>query len=119
MDINYSEWKFWLDTLQVVATILLGIYVFVTRKSQVNEARINQLENHTINEIKTISVELHKIDTRVTKVEQKSDPQAEIKEVHRRLNAITRDLSSLSGEFKQTSEAVKRIHDYMMTRGEK
>ena len=56
---------------------------------------------------------------RVITLEQQPDHDKSISEVHIRLNGISREVSTLSGEFKQTSEAVKRMHDYMISKGNK
>ena len=107
---SIEEAKFLLSVINMVATFSVFIYIALTRKSQVNETRINKFEEH-------VSKDFQDVKTRVTKLENQPNHDQGIVDIHKRLNGISREVSSLSGEFKQTSEAVKRIHDYMINKG--
>ncbi|NPA72690.1 MAG: hypothetical protein GXO35_07660 [Gammaproteobacteria bacterium] len=112
MELDYEAAKFWLSVIQIFATLALFVYVAVTRKSQVNEKRIDSFEKH-------VNSGFEDIKDRVIRLEEKPDHNQEINDVHKRLNGISREVSQLSGEFKQTSEAVKRMHDYMINKGKR
>ena len=112
MDLNYESARFWITVANSVATVAVFIYIAVTRKSQVNEQRIEVFENR-------VSQSFEDVKTRVVKLEQQPNYLNDIVDIHKRINVISRDMGEMAGEFRQANEALKRIHDYMINKGRK
>ena len=112
MDINYESARFWLTILNMAATLVVFTYIAVTRKSQVNAEKLERFERE-------VSDLLAQVTERTIRLESRPNHKSDITELHQRLNGISRDLAKMNGEFSQTAEAVKRMHDYMIIKGGK
>jgi len=115
--IDYEFWKFVLSMANFLGLIVVGAYTVLTRQSDQNSKLISQIQNDHREAFETLWTRHDHLKDRLIKLESRPGYDEEISEIHRRLNAITRELSLLTGSFTQTSEAVKRMHDYLITKG--
>ncbi|PIP98537.1 MAG: hypothetical protein COW76_20460 [Shewanella sp. CG18_big_fil_WC_8_21_14_2_50_42_11] len=119
MDIDYEFWKFWIAVLNFFGTVVLAAYIFVTSRSRVNTSSIKSIETEFLAKHSDIVQKHDEIKDRVIRMEERlpKDQKEDLVLIHNRLNKLSDEQHTLSGEFKQTSEAVKRIHDYLITKG--
>lgn len=109
MEVNYESARFWLTIINMIATLCVFLYMVLTRKSQVNAAKLETFEKEMVDLVGNIN-------ERTIRLEERPDHRPDVADLHKRLGGISRDLSEMKGEFNQTSEAVKRMHDYMINR---
>lgn len=117
--IDYEFWKFWIMVLNFVGTVGLSAYVILTNRSRVNTSLIKAIETDFLTKHSDQSEKHEELKERVTRMEERipKDQKEDLVLIHSRLNKLSDEQHTLAGEFKQTSEAVKRIHDYLITKG--
>lgn len=92
----------------------VAVYLFVTRKSQVNSDRIDALEGEFYKR-------LNQLSDRVTQVEV-SRPTLEklsksVGQVHSRIDETKDMVSRLEGEFQASNRTLGLIHEYLLNKG--
>ncbi len=126
MDLSLEQWGIIFQILQAVLTLGVMVYVWVTRRSQVNSSRIDQLEkdiNHKIDTaLKDIDEHLDNHSERLVRAEETIKRMPSTKEngkVHKRIDDLSEGFNHLSGEFKQVNNTLRLIHQYLLDQGGK
>ncbi|MDE2667537.1 MAG: hypothetical protein OXI69_15460 [Acidobacteriota bacterium] len=125
--------------LQIASDVILflisagvGIYLFVTRKSQVNSDRIDALEDEFCKRLDQLSQQAAKEDKdlqeqvgglseRLSQVEG-NRPTLEklsksVGQVHNRIDETKGMVSRLEGEFRASNRTLGLIHEYLLNKG--
>ena len=125
--------------LQVASDVILflisagvGVYLFMTRKSQVNSDRIDTLEDEfykrfdqlsqrAAEEDKDLQEQVSDLSERVSQVEG-NRPTLEklsksVGQVHNRIDETKALVSRLEGEFRASKGTLDLIHQYLLNQG--
>ncbi len=108
--IDFNFVRFVWDVAQTLITLGVALYVFITSRSQVNASRIKELESSN-------DLRFDKLSERVTRTEEqlKQGPtHDDLKNIFQRLNGMSREISTIKGEFSGVKENTKRIHDFLL-----
>jgi signal transduction histidine kinase len=109
--IDYEFWMFWMAAANFIGTILLALYFFLTRRSNVNKT-----------EIKELSDQLSKIDQRVLVVErdiQAMPSHQDLSNLYERVNSMSDDVSQMSGSLDALTRQLSLIHEHLLSQGSK
>lgn len=120
------------DVILFLISAAVAIYLFVTRKSQVNSDRIDALEDEFCKRLDQLSQQAAKEDKdlqeqvgglseRLSQVEG-SRPTLEklsksVGQVHNRIDETKGMVSRLEGEFRASNRTLGLIHEYLLNKG--
>lgn len=93
-DVNWAQWKFYLDLAQVLATVALFIWVYITRGQNANAEALKTTNDKVNAHDKRLSV----LESRVSVLPTKDD-----------LHQIDRQLAQVSAQLKGVSEQMSRF----------
>lgn len=113
MDLDYTAMKFWLDLIQVVATLGVGIYVWLSNRHRVTATRLSKLEGEMDRRLDVHTEWISTLEGRVGNIPTHED----LDKMNKLINGIGGDLREMTGSYKRLQNTVDRIHDYMMTNG--
>lgn len=99
--VNWSEWKFWLDLIQWLVMIIIGVWMFIDKGRERNSTAIDKVVNQQ-----------NTLDKRVLRLEERTATHTDVAE----LRAEMEGMKSTLNKVDQTST---RIHDYLLNKGSK
>ncbi|MDR5857937.1 DUF2730 family protein [Halomonas eurihalina] len=103
---DYSQGKFWIDLLQLVGLVALGIYTHITHRSKANSQAIEEVRNHVIS-----------IERRVDVLENRqaqAPTHGDLAILHKRVTNATETMERLAGEFQATNRQLGLIHEHLL-----
>jgi hypothetical protein len=101
---DYNALKFYLDMAQWVATLLLGVFMWVDKRRRDNTSGIDKLNsNHTALERRVVTVEEH----------LRHAP------THEDISALREQNAALQSKLDRVTNTLDRIHDYLMNKDRK
>ena len=115
MLLDYPAMKFLLDLIQMVITLLIGLYVWQSNRHRVTNERISELESD-------MDERLDKYAERITTLEVRAGAAPthdDLKRMHKRLDIMNGELQHLSGESSAARRTLDLIHEYLMNNGGK
>lgn len=115
--IDYEFWKLVVAIVNLLGVIVVGAYTYVTRQSDQNSKRINEVEQGHKDTVKIVWEKHDELKERVAKLEARPEHDQEIIEIHKRINTVAESQKNLEGRFGETSQAVNRMHDYLINKG--
>ena len=107
---DYSAARFWFDILQSLFMVGVSIYVWWSNKSKATRTAIDRVDAR---------VSGH--ETRLLLIEQdiKHQPgNAEIGEIHQRVDQVGQGLARLEGEMKQANLTLQLIQQHLLEKGQ-
>ena len=120
------------DVILFLISAAVAIYLYMTRKSQVNSNRIDNLEDEIQGKLdkqsermeeedKHLQEQVSDLSGRVSQVEG-SRPTLEklsksVGEVHSRIDETKDVVSRLAGEFRASNRTLGLIHEYLLNKG--
>lgn len=113
MGIDYGAWKFWLDVVQAVATMLLGIYVWLTNRHRVTIDKISALENKLDerHDRQKLNCGHHKDRTTCLEVNMEHLPKSkDMASLGMSVNDLIGKLSKLEGRLEGINRAVDLLN---------
>ena len=96
-------------TLALIAGIL-GYYLWLSKKSAVNASKIEKLESG-------IDRRLDECNQRLIKIESCAPSREDVKRIHRRIDDLSKEVSSLSGEFRASKGTLDLIQQFLLNQG--
>lgn len=96
--VNWSEWKFWLDLVQWLMMMILGVWVFIDKGREKNSTAIDK-----------VVTQQNSLDKRVLSLENKAATHKDVAD----LRAEMEGMKSTLNKVDQTST---RIHDYLLNK---
>lgn len=100
MDINWDQWKFWLDFVQWIAMLALSVWVFVDKGRSKNSQAIDSVAEHHAD-----------LDKRVVKLENEAA-------THKDIAKLTAKVAGLESTLTRLTVTTDRIHDYLLNNKE-
>lgn len=105
-DINYSSANFWLDTAQVIGTIVVAIYVWLANRRMANQAEIDKLcELVRLTEDRLLALE---------SVKTYLPSNQEIGEIHNRVDQVGQGLKNMEGQLTQINNTMQLIQRHLL-----
>ncbi len=102
--IDYTAWRFWMDVLQMVATVLIGVYVWWTSRERVTTKRFqNQEDRITVLEVTAKNAPVCKHHDQLSG----------------RIEDIRGDLRELTGSVNGVRRAVDLMNEFLINNGAK
>lgn len=104
--------KFGFQVLQFIATAGVGFYVYMSNKDKVTNDRITKFEDD-------IDDKIEKQGERIAGLEAKSGgapTHADLSSIHEKINDVSKDLASLTGEVTASNRTLNLIHETLMER---
>ena len=134
---NLGDAKVFIDVFLAVCTAALGVYVWLSKKSQVNARRIEKLEEDIDGQLKDQAERLVRIEegaiarADIDRVQSQLKDQAErlaraeqdrthhitrddVDDLHSRVSRTNEGLARLEGEFKSAKQVLDRIHQFLL-----
>ncbi len=114
---NYDALEFWLKVLNLVGTILVGIYVWWTNRNRVTNTRITEIEKGAGKQLRELREDTaHRIDHMDEAIEHRLDLYGnqlaqleahrmnapghnDLKRLHERIDGFSSDIARLEGNF--------------------
>ncbi len=119
---NYTAYKFWLDAVQVMAVVLLGIYTWWKGRATANQSAIDRVEE----KIDTIKVDAdRRLDShsdRILMIEKNFEklPQiSDISHIQDTLGVINREVGELSSKLTATYNMLSIHQEFLMNQNKK
>ncbi|MDH5185206.1 MAG: DUF2730 family protein [Gammaproteobacteria bacterium] len=106
MGADYNEWRFWFDIVQLVATLLIGIYVWQTNKHKANHKAIKDVDEKVIDHQERILV----IENEMTHV----PGDKEISRIHNRIDQVGQGVKHIEGTVQQMNTTLTLIQQSLM-----
>lgn len=113
MELDYKALGFWLQFIQVAATVLVFLYVWITNRQKVNSDAIEKMREQ-------FSAEVNEIDDRLIRVEQdiKHLPTHEdVSDLRTSIGTTNQNLTELRGTINQINNTVSLMHSYLLNGG--
>jgi hypothetical protein len=110
---GYEALRFWLEVAQMLATGVLGLYVWISNKSRVNTERIERLENAIDARLDTHVERLVKVESAV----RFGPSHQDLTHIHQRMDETAAAMNSLAGEFRAVRGTLDLIHQYLLNEG--
>lgn len=113
MDVDYTALKFWLDVVQIMGYLALTVYVWLSNRNRVTNARIGKLEDD-------MDLRLDRHGDRLIRLEVHAGAAPthdDLKRMHQRLDVINGELQKLSGSSTQVSRTLELIHEHLLSGG--
>ena len=107
---DYDEWKFYLDLLQFLGTIALGIYVWFSNRQRVTTGRIETLSNETKKELIDHELRIVSLESDMKHMPTNGD----IKGLSERMDALNQSLSTAAGRLEGINRAVDLINEHLI-----
>ena len=101
-ELNYNEWKFWFDVIQMLGTVLLGVYVYISNRHRITGDTIKDHHDRLI----TLESELKHLPNK-----------EKLKEISIRLDTVNNDLQRTIGKFEGVNRAVDLINEFLINQG--
>ena len=106
--IDYPAWKFWFDVVQYLITIIVAVYVWTSNRAHARKKDMDSVKEVVVG-----------IGTRVTKLETGAISKDDLAAVYNRVNAISDQVSNLSGKMDGIGKSVDMIQEYLLNNGGK
>jgi hypothetical protein len=109
---DYDALRFWLDLLQWGLTAVVAVYVWASRRHQVTDERIQQLEA-------TIRQRLDVQDARLVRVERDLEHVPTHQDFRRfddALAGLHKEMGRVAGELGSMRQAISLIQDHLLNR---
>lgn len=113
MTLDYTALRFWFDVLQLAGYVALGIYVWLSSRNRVTNARIGELEVD-------VDARLDRHGDRLTRLEVHAGAAPthdDLKRLHQRLDIMNGELQGMRGEFAAAGRTLNLIHEYLLNHG--
>ena len=121
MDQTQLDIDYWMLVFVIANFVLVVsgiVWNFFDRRDRVTKQAVDDV-NAKIEAHSKDSHRLHiEIKERVTKLEERPRHDQEIVAIHNRINSVAEGQKNLEGRFSETSQAVSRMHDYLMNKGQ-
>ena len=108
--VSFADLKDWLAVINIIATAMVGLFVWIIGQDKATNDRISQLEDG-------MDARLDDSDRRITKLEGKVDSSP----THEDLRGLRRDmerqgekLDQLLGESRAYTRSLSRIEQYLL-----
>ncbi len=99
-DINWDQYKFWLDFVQWIFMIALSIWLFIDKGRSKNSDAISEVIAHQ-----------NTLDKRVSWLENKGA-------THDDVSTLTAEMEGLKSTLSRLTVTTDRIHDYLLNKKE-
>lgn len=104
--VDYSALRFWFAVGQWLTTILVGVYVWISNRTQANA-----------DEVKTVEKNVGTLETRVAKLETDMAhtlSHEDLGAVYERINDVGEDVAELSGKMDSVRGTLDMIQDHLL-----
>lgn len=115
--IDYDFWMLAIVIINLLITIGVGGYSFFKQRSAVTDHAIKEVHAKFDDKHEQAEKRHQSLHEKVIKLEARPTHKQEIIAIHERINNVAEGQQNLEGRFDETSQAVKRIHDYLITKG--
>ena len=112
-NLDYKALGFWLQFAQVVATVIVFFYVWLTNRQKANSTAIDQMRV-------TFDDKFNSLDDRVIRVEKDIEhlpTHEDMAKLHTRINETGESLKHIDGKLTQIDRTTQMINQYMIDRG--
>lgn len=113
MELDYKALGFWLQFIQVAATGLVFLYVWITNRQKANTQAIEKLRDD-------IGSEINKLDDRLIRVEKDVEhlpTHEDMAKLHARINETGEAIKHISGQLNQIDRTTQMINQYLLDKG--
>lgn len=110
---SWDEARFYLELGNIGLTAVVGLYVWITSKNRVTNARISQLESEVDGRIDSLMI-------RMTAQEERSKhapTHSDFIRVHERLDKLSEEISELCGASKAMHRQLDMLNQYLLEHG--
>ncbi|MEW6670213.1 MAG: hypothetical protein AB1427_00835 [Thermodesulfobacteriota bacterium] len=134
----YHYWQFWLQMVQLIGIVVIGIYTWWTNREKVNASRFESLEKDVAKRVtdtalkelndaresrcaahldRTAKLELA-VSLNRASIESLPDDET-IDALHGRITDVAKGLSGLGGKIDAVAHTVDLIHEWILKGGKK
>lgn len=120
--VDYAAWRFWLDGLQWLTTIAVGIYVFLSNRNRVTHDRISRMRSEVDERMDDHGeriAELAGICAHHPKHGDLSKVYDRIKDVDSTVADLGAGVADLKGEVKGMSNTLTLINQHLINQGDR
>jgi hypothetical protein len=110
MGIDIELAKFLFQVLTFLMTGGIGIYVYLSNKDKVTNDRIGKLEDD-------LDLKLDGHGERIATLESSAIKHRDLAELHEKINSVSGDMKTLSGEFSAVRNLLMMLNEYMVKGG--
>lgn len=90
---------FWLDAVQTVAIVLLGLYEVVAARSRATKSAIDRVDG-----------KVEKLEERVIRVEERIPTDQKMAALYQRLGDLEKGISGLTARLESTDKLLQLLH---------
>ena len=105
-----TDWKLILELIQFILYCVLGIWLWITNKNKVTNARISKFQQEVDGRFDNHNSRLIKVES---KLENTNTPER-IGKVHKRLDELQQTVAMQSGELKGIHKTLDLIHQSLL-----
>lgn len=91
MEIDYGAAQFWLNVMNLVGLVLLGLYTWVVNRTKANRGAIDRVDS----KVSAIDLRLTQLETDVRHLPDDDD----LGEIHEKVNAIAGNMAEIKGQL--------------------
>lgn len=134
---DYPLLDFSLKAANLVVSVGVGLYVWLSNRNRVTHARITELQEKTS---KSLAELKHEFNRDITRLEDEVDARLdgngeqlarleealkqapnreELRQIHVRINEVSTQVTQLKGEFAGANNTLNLIHEYLLKGGNK
>ncbi|MBA2411075.1 MAG: hypothetical protein H0V62_15380 [Gammaproteobacteria bacterium] len=119
MDIDYIAVRFWLDLLQLIGIVVIGIYAWWQGRSRATTAAIDRVETHGRQAREQQDVRLREHNDRVLRLEEQIGHlpgRNESDMLSTRIGEINARVAEVAAEAKATNHLLAVVHQHLLER---
>ncbi|MCJ8285118.1 hypothetical protein [Halomonas sp.] len=114
---DYSQGKFWLDALQLLGLVLLGIYTHITQRSKANAHAITSLGEESQQRLEDLRFRVDGIERRTDVMEQQlshAPTHHDLAIAHKRLSRVAEQMEHMSGQLGAVNHQLTMVNEYLL-----
>lgn len=122
IDIDYTAVRFWLDLLQLIGIVIIGIYAWWQGKSRATTHAIDRVEAHGHEIHDKLSTRLSEHNDRLLTLEQQyshAPAWKDLQLIEGRFDILTKELAENSAALKATSHLLHLLHTHLLDEGKR
>lgn len=109
---DWTAAKFWLDFINFILTLAIGLYVYIATRHRVTNERIGEMERDVDTKLDLHSDRLARLETAM----ERAPTHEDLKRIHERIDQAVKELAAIGGEFKGVAKALQLIQQHLIDR---
>ncbi len=106
MHLNYDALRFWLEIIQLGATVLLGVYVWIVSRTRANKTAIDRVDRRVSELVRRVDV----IDQELRAAPTHDD----LGKLYDRLNTMNGQLQQIAGHLEAMARQFALINEHLL-----